>query len=92
MRFTVAAALRTNDGGSTALTELLGKLCERKDFRALGVLLPPYLGDLGASEDRTALLTAVQMVRLGQSLPEEEAALLTRAVGELTQAGRPAPA
>jgi hypothetical protein len=38
------------------------------------------------------LLTAVQVVRLGQSLPEEEAALLTRAVGELTQAGRPAPA
>jgi tetratricopeptide (TPR) repeat protein len=92
MRFTVAAALRTDDGGSAALTELLGKLCERKDFRALGVLLPPYLGDLGTADDRTALLTAVQMVRLGQSLPEEEAALLARAMGELTQAGRPAPA
>jgi hypothetical protein len=38
------------------------------------------------------LLTAVQMVRLGQSLPDDETALLTRAVGELTQAGRPAPA
>lgn len=85
MRFTIAAALRTSDG-SAALTELLGKLCERKDFRALGVLLPPYLGDLGTSDDRTALLTAVQMVRLGQSLPEEEAALLARATGELTGA------
>jgi hypothetical protein len=92
MRFSIAAALRTDEGGSAALTELLGKLCERKDFRALGVLLPPYLGDLGTSGDRTALLTAVQMVRLGQTLPEEETALLTRAMGELAQAGRPAPA
>jgi hypothetical protein len=53
---------------------------------------PPYLGDLGTADDRTALLIAVQRLRLGQSLPDEETALLTRAVGELTQAGRPAPA
>ncbi|MFJ7210143.1 tetratricopeptide repeat protein [Amycolatopsis sp. NPDC098790] len=92
MRFTIAAALRPAPKDDDALTELLGKLCERKDFRALGVLLPAYLGDLGTAEDRTALLTAVQMVRLGQSLPEDEAALLAQAMGELTQAGRPAPA
>ncbi|MFI5590688.1 hypothetical protein ACIA5G_36970 [Amycolatopsis sp. NPDC051758] len=92
MRFTVAAALGTGGSGSDALAELLGKLCERKDFRALGLLLPPYLGDLGTAEDRTALLTAVQMVRLSASLPEDEAALLDRAMGEPAQAGRPAPA
>jgi len=84
--------LGTGPSGSEALAELLGKLCERKDFRALGLLLPPYLGDLGTAEDRTALLTAVQMVRLSASLPEDEAALLDRAMGEPAQAGRPAPA
>jgi hypothetical protein len=72
------------------LDDAVVRLCaEGMQAEAAG---PPYLGHLGTTDDRTTLLTAVQMLRLGQQLPEDEAALLTRAVGELTQAGRPAPA
>jgi tetratricopeptide (TPR) repeat protein len=82
MRFAIAAGLRSRNGAD-ALAELLDKLCARADLTALGLLLPPYLGDLGTTEDKTALLTALQMVHAGRSLPDDEQALLRRAIGEL---------
>lgn len=86
IRFAAAAGLRsTGDGvSSPALAELLSRLCARADLTALGLLLPPYLGDLGTPADRIALLTALQMVHADRSLPSDEQDVLGRAIGELT--------
>lgn len=88
IRFAVAAGLRaTSDAtqaGADALAELVARLCSRADLIALGLLLPPYLGDLGTAEDRTALLTALRAVHADQSLPDDEMAFVRRAIGELS--------
>jgi hypothetical protein len=86
IRYAVAAGLRSTGAAksSAALAALLSRLCVREDLTALGLLLPPYLGDLGTPEDRIAVLTAMRMVHAGRSLPDDEQAELTRAIGELT--------
>ncbi|TDV46861.1 hypothetical protein [Actinophytocola oryzae] len=85
IRFAVAAGLRTSGLlRSKALPELLDRLCARADLTALGLLLPPYLGDLGTPQDRIVLLTALQMVHANRSLPEEEQTVLRRAIDDLT--------
>jgi hypothetical protein len=86
IRFAVAAGLRSTGDAvpSSALAGLLARLCARADLTALGLLLPPYLGDLGTATDRIALLTALQMVHADRSLPDDEQAVLRRAIGELT--------
>jgi hypothetical protein len=87
IRFAVAAGLRSADD-VPSLPRLLTMLCARADLTALGLLLPPYLGDLGTPADRIALLTALQMVHAGRSLPDDEQAVLGAAIGELTAAVR----
>jgi hypothetical protein len=91
IRFAVAAGLRaTGDAtlpGSDQLTALLTRLCARADLNVLGLLLPPYLGNLGTQDDRTRLLTALHMVHGARSLPEDEQAILVRAIGELSAVG-----
>ena len=81
IRFAVAAGLRSSSNAS--LEELFAKLCARADLTALGLLLPPYLGDLGTTADRTTLLTALQLVHAGRSLPDDELAILRQAISEL---------
>jgi hypothetical protein len=87
IRFAAAAGLRSADE-APALPVLLSMLCARTDLTALGLLLPPYLGDLGTPADRTALLTALQMVHADRALPEDEQTVLRQAIGELTAAAR----
>jgi tetratricopeptide (TPR) repeat protein len=85
IRFAVAAGLRsTGLIPRKSLPELLDRLCARADLMPLGLLLPHYLGDLGTPEDRITLLTAMQMVHAGRSLPDEDQELLRRAIRELT--------
>jgi tetratricopeptide (TPR) repeat protein len=88
IRYAVAEGLK--DTGYTAperpksLSDLLGKLCARTDLRSLGMLLPAYLGDLGTQDDRLRLLTALQMVHTGRTLPDDEQSLARQAIGELS--------
>ncbi|EWM18428.1 hypothetical protein [Kutzneria sp. 744] len=87
IRYAVAKGLRSTSE-SEALKELLAKLCARADLTALGLLLPSYLGDLGGAQDRVALLTALQMVHAGRSLPEDEQVILGRAITEVTASAK----
>ena len=86
----MAAGLRSTGEATppAALAELLSRLCARADLRALGLLLPPYLGDLGTPADRIALLTALQMVHADRSLPADEQEVLRQAISELTDDAR----
>ncbi|PRY37271.1 hypothetical protein [Umezawaea tangerina] len=88
LRFAVAEGLRATGRedlrGPADLAVLVERLCARADLKALAVLLPAYLGDLGGVEDRTRLLAAVGMVHASRSLPDDEQELLGRVVGELT--------
>ncbi|MFI8437398.1 hypothetical protein ACIGJO_27390 [Streptomyces sp. NPDC079020] len=91
MRFAVAEGLRS--AGATGprpadelLTSLFAALCRRGDLKALGLLLPAYLGDLGTDDDGIRLVTALHMVHAGRWLPEDEQRTLSRAIGSLTAA------
>ncbi|GAA3436892.1 hypothetical protein [Kutzneria kofuensis] len=86
-RFAIARGLDSTSK-SAALAELLGKLSARGDLLALGLLLPAYLRDLGTAEDRTALLMALQTVRVDRHLPEDEQEILARAVAEVTESAK----
>ncbi|GIH22734.1 hypothetical protein Aph01nite_10440 [Acrocarpospora phusangensis] len=87
IRFAVADGLRTRPSEADPLAELLDRLCARAALTTLGLLLPPYLGDLGTGEDRTRLLTALHMVHAGRTLPEGEQALLQDAIARRSLAG-----
>jgi tetratricopeptide (TPR) repeat protein len=84
IRFAIAAGLREATDGP--LADLVGRLCARADLTALALILPPYLGDLGTHDDRTRLLTALHMVHLGRSLPDDEQALLGQAIADYSEA------
>lgn len=58
-------------------------LCARADLRALGVILPPYLGDLGTDDDLRRLVTALRMVHAARWLPEDAQDALSRAITSL---------
>lgn len=81
-RFGIADGLRTTRNRS--LTTLLHRLCARGELRALGVILPPYLSDLGTDEDRERLVTALHMVHAARRLPEAEQTALGAVISELT--------
>lgn len=85
LRFTIAEGLREDRAGG-ALRDLLTRLCARQDLRALGLVLPAYLGDLGTEEDRTRLATALHTLHATRWLPEEEQDALGRVIGSLTAA------
>ncbi|WP_327267874.1 Get4 family protein [Streptomyces sp. NBC_01218] len=78
LRATGAVPPRDTDG---LVTALLGRLCERGDLKALGMILPAHLADLGTEDDRMRLVTALHMVHAGRWLPEDEQRLLGRAIG-----------
>ncbi|MEE1756523.1 tetratricopeptide repeat protein [Streptomyces sp. SP18CS02] len=81
LRATGAAAPRPGDAD---LTGLLERLCARADLKALALILPAHLADLGTDEDRTRLSTALHMVHAARFLPEDEQATLSRVIGTLT--------
>lgn len=70
-RFGIADGLRTTRT-SESLAALVERLCARGELRALGVILPPYLGDLGTAEDRERLVTTLRMVHAARWLADEE--------------------
>ncbi|WP_329235189.1 hypothetical protein OG417_29240 [Actinoallomurus sp. NBC_01490] len=84
LRFTIADGLReagrAADGG---LYDLLIRLCAREDLRALGLVLPAYLGDLGTEEDRARLAAALHTLHATRWLPEQEQEALGRVIGSL---------
>ncbi|MFI0258824.1 hypothetical protein ACH4OW_07270 [Streptomyces sp. NPDC017056] len=78
-------------GVAMLLAGLLAKLCARAELKALGLILPAYLGDLGSAEDRERLRTTLHMVHAARWLPAEEQAVLGEAIAALTEeAGAPA--
>ncbi|MEU0270273.1 hypothetical protein [Streptomyces sp. NPDC006307] len=86
IRFAVADGLRTTGTPAEGpLTDLISRWCARGDLRALALVLPPYLGDLGTDEDRTRLTTALHMVHAGRRLPRDEQQNLGRALASLVR-------
>ncbi|MFF7650351.1 hypothetical protein ACFZCY_10905 [Streptomyces sp. NPDC007983] len=79
-RFGIAEGLRTT-GRDAELEALLHRLCARGELRALGVILPPYLGDLGTEEDRERLVTALRMVHVARWLADGEQDALGAIIG-----------
>ncbi|GCB47591.1 hypothetical protein [Streptomyces sp. NL15-2K] len=80
LRATGATEARAVDG---LLRALFVKFCARGDLKALGLVLPAYLTDLGTEDDRMRLVTALQMVHAAGWLPEEERQILSNAIGVL---------
>ncbi|MEV5593454.1 hypothetical protein [Streptomyces sp. NPDC052496] len=95
LRETGAAALagrlsgeceRERDVGGVAgglLADLLARFCVRQDLKALGLILPPYLGDLGSAQDRDRLRSALHMVHAARWLPAAEQEVLEEAIAAL---------
>ncbi|MFD3514987.1 hypothetical protein [Streptomyces sp. NPDC058657] len=91
IRMAIAEGLRTADGtggprygADGILADLLRNLCARGDLKALALILPAHLTDLGTEEDRARLVTALHMVHAGRWLPDDEQTALGSAIGELT--------
>ncbi|QRX93260.1 hypothetical protein [Streptomyces noursei] len=69
------------EGVERPVRELFLRWCERGDLKALGLMLPAYLGYLGTDEDRVRLRSALHMVHAARWLPEGEQSLLEEAMG-----------
>lgn len=89
LRYAVADGLRS--AGVTAprtaephLTKLISALTGRGELRALALILPAYLGDLGTDEDKLRLTTALTMVHASRQLPEDEQLALGKAIAALS--------
>ncbi|WP_201453819.1 hypothetical protein [Streptomyces sp. NHF165] len=74
------------------LRRLLAALCARADLVTLGLLLPSWLGDLGTEEDRTRLLTVLNMAHASRRLPAEDLRTLRDALAALSPAPQQEPA
>ncbi|GAA4632524.1 hypothetical protein GCM10023196_066260 [Actinoallomurus vinaceus] len=88
-RFAIAEGLRTTGGPERRpvddlLPDLLARLCARADLKALGLILPAYLGDLGTDPDRVRLTTALHMVHAARWLPDDDQTALGQAIAALT--------
>ncbi|MEU5399678.1 hypothetical protein ABZ348_10305 [Streptomyces sp. NPDC005963] len=68
---------------------MLARFCARGDLKALGVVLPAYLGDLGTADDRMRLSTALQMVHAARWLPVQEQAAIGRLMSVLAASASP---
>ncbi|WP_206504657.1 hypothetical protein [Streptomyces chrestomyceticus] len=81
------AAGREAAGGRRAegalLAGLLARLCEQQDLRALGMILPAYLSDLGSEQDRDRLRSVLHMVHAARWLMAEEQQTLGEAIALL---------
>ncbi|MFB4285224.1 MULTISPECIES: hypothetical protein [unclassified Nonomuraea] len=88
-RVAIAEGLRSTGArrpreADALLAALFTKFCERGDFKALGLVLPAYLADLGTEDDRVRLTTALHMVHAARWLPEDEQDTLSEAISSLT--------
>ncbi|MFJ6182592.1 hypothetical protein [Streptomyces sp. NPDC092295] len=83
VRLCVARGLRATDDAPTAddpVHALLTWLCARVDLEALSLLLPAYMGSLGAPEDEERLTTALRMLHAEKRLPAPEQSALSEAI------------
>ncbi|TDQ55500.1 hypothetical protein [Actinorugispora endophytica] len=88
IRFAVAEGLRSTGGAAPRvadglLVDLLDGFRARADYRALGMVLPAYLGDLGTEDDRTRIATALHMLHAARWLPDDEQGAVGRVLGSL---------
>ncbi|MFJ9031366.1 hypothetical protein ACIRQP_23120 [Streptomyces sp. NPDC102274] len=83
VRLCVARGLRATDDAPAAddpVRSLLTGLCARADLEALSLLLPAYMGGLGAPEDEERLTTALRMLHAEKRLPAPEQSSLSEAI------------
>ncbi|MFD7312608.1 hypothetical protein [Streptomyces sp. NPDC059883] len=83
VRLCVARGLRATDDAPTAddpVRALLTRLCARADLEALSLLLPAYMGSLGAPEDEERLTAALRMLHAEKRLPAPEQSALSAAI------------
>ncbi|MGW8065987.1 hypothetical protein ACVV2G_27865 [Streptomyces ziwulingensis] len=85
LRYRIAAGLRATTSAAPQqhedpVGELLIKLCARADLEALSLLLPPYMGSLGTSEDEERITTALHMLHAERRLPDDEQTALSHAI------------
>ncbi|MER5391192.1 hypothetical protein [Saccharopolyspora sp. NPDC002686] len=83
-RYAIAEGLRPTNPADELLDELIAKFCERQNLKALAIVLPARLGDLGTDDDRMRLRTALHMLHASRSLPDTEQDSLSRAITALT--------
>ncbi|MEU8779868.1 hypothetical protein [Streptomyces sp. NPDC048606] len=87
MRLRVAEGLRGTRGGpadppaADPLGPFLERLRSRGDLASLALVLPPYLGDTGRSEDAARLTLTLRMLHAERRLPEREQAELSAIIG-----------
>lgn len=88
IRFAVAEGLRSVDAHPRevprVLEELLDRLCDKRELKALGLILPAFLGDLGTDEDKLTLVTSLTMLHAGRTLPDQEQLLIESLVKALS--------
>ncbi|WP_030665480.1 hypothetical protein [Streptomyces rimosus] len=77
-----------SESPTDVLPGLLARLCARNDLKALGMVLPAYLGDLGTAEDRARLRSALHMVHAARWLPVEDQAALGTAIAVLAEGSK----
>lgn len=85
-RFAIAEGLRPVNPATELIDDLIAEFCARRDLKALALVLPARLGDLGTDDDRTRLRTALHMLHAARWLPEAEQDSLGRAITALTPA------
>ncbi len=76
----MAEAAEGREAVAELLVGLLARLCGRQDLKALGMILPAYLSDLGSEQDRDRLRTALHMVHAARWLMAEEQQALGEAI------------
>ncbi|MFI2211308.1 hypothetical protein [Streptomyces sp. NPDC020141] len=89
LRATAPAATGSSAGAGAVdepVATLLERLCARADLDSLGLLLPPYLGNLRVPEDEERLTAALRMLLAERRLPESDRSAL-REVIALREAG-----
>ncbi|ASR35153.1 hypothetical protein BAY61_09345 [Prauserella marina] len=88
LTFSVAEGLRCLGAPEATRNERVGELveawCDRRELRALCLVLPSYYGVLGAGDDRERLATAVRMLHAERRLPRHEQAILGDVLATLT--------
>ncbi|WP_211840552.1 hypothetical protein [Saccharopolyspora hirsuta] len=82
-RFAIAEGLRPANPAADLIDELVAQFCARRDLKALAVVLPALLGDLGTDDDRARLRTALHMLHAARWLPAPEQDALGRAISAL---------
>ncbi|MEU9606585.1 hypothetical protein [Streptomyces sp. NPDC048057] len=88
IRIAVAEGLRWSGAvrerpAEPLVAQLLAGFCARGDLKALGLVLPAYLTDLGGEDDRVRLVTALHQVHASRWLPADASDDVGRVVAAL---------